>query len=213
MKNNIFTITILFAVLFVASEVNAKNIFAGTVTTTDGDVLTGKVYVVSPTYNELKVKFVDSNKKKYTFKAKDVETYTFEVPKFNKETRSYETETITYVRKEVEDAPVRMGTKDILVERQVNGAIQVYNQYYEQDAKIGGTLGHYFYAQKQDGTLDFTKLTKANYKEVLKAATVDFPELSNKVGTKGFGYRHIVKVAELYNQNVARMDNSLSMAN
>ena len=204
MKNSILTLTILFSVLFVGSEVYAKKTFEGQVTTVDGEVLTGKVFIVSPTMNELKVKFVDANDKKYTFKAKELESYSFEVPKYNKETKEYETETITYVRKVVEDAPVRMGTTDILIERQVSGAIQVYNQYYEEDAKIGGTLGHFFYTEKQDGTLDFTKLTKKNYKEVLKAATVDFPELSNKIGTKGFGYRYVVKIAELYNQHTAR---------
>lgn len=212
MKNRIFTLTILLAVLFVGSEVYAKKTFEGQVTTVEGKVMTGTIYVISPTLNELKVKFVDAKNKKYNFKAKELKSYSFEVSKYNRETRTHETKTITYVRKVVEDAPVRMGTTDILIERQVDGAIQVYNQYVEEDEKIGGTLGHYFYAEKKDASLDFTKLTKKNYRDVLKAATSDFPELANKIGTQGFGYRYIIKIAELYNLNAAR-SNDLSMAN
>lgn len=204
MKTNIFTIICFFTLLFVGSEVSAKNVFDGFVLTNNNEKLTGKVYVISPTLNELKVKFVSENGKKQTFKAQDLQSYTFEVPKYNKATKSYGTETITYVRKVVEDAPVRMGSKDILIERQVDGNIQVYNQYIEADDKIGGTIGHFFYVEKQDGSVDFTKITKENYKEVMKNATIEFVELHNKIGTSGFGYKHVVKIAQLYNQHMSR---------
>ena len=190
----------------------AKSAFEGFVLTNDNQKIVGKVYVISPTLNELKVKFIDEAGKKQTFKARDLQSYSFEVPKYNKATKSYGTETITYIRKVVEDAPVRMGSKDILIERQVNGDIQVYNQYIEDDAKIGGTIAHFFYVEKTNGSVDFTKITKKNYKKIMKTATVEFPALSNKVGTKGFGYKHIVKIAKLYNQHMTR-GQDLSMAN
>ena len=212
MKTNIFTIISFFTLLFVTSEVSAKNVFEGFVLTNNNEKLTGKVYVISPTLNELKVKFINEAGKKETFKARDLQSYSFEVPKYNKTTKSFGTETITYVRKVVEDAPVRMGNTDILIERQVNGGIQVYNQYIEADAKIGGTIGHFFYVERQDGSVDFTKITKKNYKKVMKSATVEFPELSNKIGTSGFGYKHIVKIAKLYNEHTSR-DANLALAN
>ncbi len=196
MKAN-YTIAILFTIL-TAVQVSAKKAFTGYVVTTDGEKIEGQVVVVSPTYNELKVKFVTSNNKKTTFKAKELTSYGFEVPQYNRETRSHETVEITYVRKEVEDAPVRFGATDIMVERQVNGEIKVYNQYIEADSKIGGGVAHFFYVETANG-MAFTKVTKSNYKKVMKAATADFPALQNKVGTSGFGYKHIVKIAETYN--------------
>ncbi len=212
MKTNIFTITCILTFLLVGSEVMAKSVFDGFVLTNDNEKIVGKVYVISPTFNELKVKFINEAGKKQTFKAKELQSYSFEVPKYNKATKSYGTETITYIRKVVEDAPVRMGSKDVLIERQVNGDIQVYNQYIEQDAKIGGTIGHFFYVEKSNGSVEFTKVTKKNYKKVMKSATVEFPELSIKVGTSGFGYKHIVKIAKLYNNQMSRTQD-LAMVN
>lgn len=192
------TLILLIFAMNVATA--AKKTFSGYVVTTEQDTLYGSIFVVSPTANELKVKFIDENKNKYNFKARDLESYAFEVPKYNKELKKHTTEWIQYVRKTVEDAPIRFGTNDILVERQVNGDIQVYNQYIEADAKIAGTLAHFFYVESQ-GKVDFTKITKNNYKDIMKKATADFMELNKKIGQKGFGYKHIVKIAQLYNQN------------
>ena len=64
MKN--FTLTIIFALITVA-QVSAKKAFAGYVINTDGEKIEGQVVVVSPTYNELKVKFIHTNNKKETF--------------------------------------------------------------------------------------------------------------------------------------------------
>ena len=195
MKTNIFTIIIA---LLVAVQVSAKKTFPGYVINTNGEKVEGKVFVVSPTYNELKVKFVNSDNKKTTFKAKELVEYGFEVPQYNRETRSHETVVITYIRKNVEDAPVRFGSTDIMVERQVNGEIKVYNQYIEADSKIGGGVQHFFYVETENG-LGFTKVTKSNYKKVMKEATANFPALQEMVGTSGYGYKHIVKIAETFN--------------
>jgi hypothetical protein len=210
MKTNILTTLSLLAFLFIGSESFAKNSFKGFVMTNDNEKIVGEIFVISPTVNELKVKFIDEAGNSKTYQAKDLQSYSFEVPKYNKATSSYETEMITYVRKTVQDAPVRMGSKEILIERQVSGDIQVYNQYIEVDEKIGGTIGHFFYVEKPDGSLSFTKITEGNYKEVMKAATAQFPELSNKVGTSGFGYKYIVKIAQIYNQHLSREISSMA---
>jgi hypothetical protein len=194
--------TIAFILLLAISASARKSSFNGYIVTTENDTLYGKVFVAGPTANELKVKFIDENNSKSFFKARDLQSYAFEVPKFNKETRKHGTEWIQYVRKTVEDAPVRFGTTDIMIEKQVDGDIQVFNQYTEADEKIGGTLKHYFYVEST-GKVDFSKVTKGNYKEIMKTATADFMELNNKIGKKGFGYKYIVKIAKIYNQHKA----------
>jgi hypothetical protein len=208
MKN--FTLTIIFALITIA-QVSAKKAFAGYVINTDGQKIEGQVVVVSPTYNELKVKFIHTNNKKETFKAKELTEYGFEVKKYNRATKGYETINITYVRKVVEDAPVRFGATDIMVERQVNGEIKVYNQYTEADAKIGGKVQHFFYVETTNG-VEFTKVTKSNYKKIMKVATASLPSLQKLVGTKGFGYKHIAKIATTYNETMSTR-NTLANAN
>lgn len=203
-------ISTLIIALLVTVSVSAKKAFPGYVINTNGEKIEGQVFVVSPTYNELKVKFVSADNKKSTFKAAELTEYGFEVPQFNQETRSHETVVITYVRKEVEDAPVRFGTTDIMVERQVNGEVKVYNQYIEADSKIGGGIEHFFYVEGKN--VGFTKITKSNYKEVMKEVTADFPALQEMVGTSGYGYKHIVKIAETYNSRNAQR-NLLAKAN
>lgn len=193
-------LTLTLLLLLSISATASKSSFNGYIVTNENDTLYGKIFVAGPTANELKVKFIDNNHSKYLFKAKDLQSYAFEVPKFNQETRTHGTEWIYYVRKTVEDAPIRFGTTDIMIERQVNGDIQVYNQYIEADAKIGGTLEHYFYVESIN-KVDFSKVTKDNYKTIMKKATADFLELNTKIGTKGFGYKHIVKIAKIYNQH------------
>ena len=195
-------LTLTLLLLLSISATAGKSSFNGYIVTTENDTLYGKVFVAGPTANELKVKFVDENRSKYFFKARDLQSYAFEVPKFNKETRTHGTEWIYYVRKTVEDAPVRFGTTDIMIEKQVDGDIQVYNQYTEADEKIGGTLKHYFYVESNN-KVDFSKVTKDNYKTIMKKATADFMELNTKIGKKGFGYKHIVKIAKIYNQHKA----------
>ena len=71
MKTNIITIISILTFLLIGSEVMAKNIFEGFVLTNENQKIVGQVYVISPTLNELKVKFVNEAGKKQTFKAKE----------------------------------------------------------------------------------------------------------------------------------------------
>lgn len=202
MKATYYTTILVLALAAVVGfgfEATAAKTFTGKVTLTNGETIEGQIYIISPTSNQLKVKVKDSKNKKHKFASKEVDNYTFEVPRYNKHLKKHINVTISYVSKTVEDAPVRFGTKDILVERPVDGDLKVYNQYMEEDAKIGGSLAHVFYVERADGTLGFTKVTKANYKEVMRQATADFPALQEKIGTSGFGYKHILKMAKAYN--------------
>lgn len=204
--NFLVLILALAAVVLLTTDVKAAKTFKGQVSLTNGEVVEGKIYIISPTANQLKVKVKDNNNKKHSFKAKEVESYSFEVPRYNKHLKKHIEVTIQYVSKTVEDAPVRFGTNDILVERPVDGALQVYNQYVEADEKIGGTLKHFFYIEKQNGNIGFTKVTRENYKEVMLEATADYPALSKKIGTNGYGYKHIIKMAKMYNQRHTNRD-------
>jgi len=191
--------TLIILALFISStSLSAKKIYNGYIITNNGEKKEGKVYLNSLTANELKVKFVHETNQKKTYKAKELQEYGFVMQKYNRATKRYEDVTITYVRKNVEDAPIRFGSKDILIQRKTNGTIKVYSQFVEKDEKIGGNLVQFFYVEKENG-LTFSKVTKLNYKAVMKKAVADFPALAAKIGTRGFGYKHLTKIAKIYN--------------
>lgn len=172
-----------------------RKIYSGYIITNNGDTLHGKIQMLSPTLNEVKVKFIDKTGEKKVYRAKDVQAYSFMVLTYkDKETKA---EQIDYVRKKVDQAPVPFGSKTALIERQVTGAINLYNHYVETRA------GHYayehlFYLEKgQDSQL--IRVNRANFKTVVQKMVADNPELKAKIGKKGYGYKHLVKIITMYN--------------
>lgn len=186
------------AILLVLSTLNATagKTYDGYVILTNNDQLNGKIEMLSPSLNEVKVKFIKEGKKTI-FKAKEVTEYGFEVEKWNHKTRQHEINKITYVRQTVERAPVAFGPKDVLLERQLVGAINMYNHFVEQNSNVQQPFVHIVYVQKNDGEL--VSITKKNYRKVLKAMTAEYPELQAKVGSRGYGFKYVAKTIETFN--------------
>ena len=156
----ILAITILtFTFTFTAYADTSKKIYRGYVVTTKGDTLRGQIQMLSPTLNEVKVKFIASNGQKQTFKAKEVLAYSFIVP-----THKKGNQTITYSRKQVENAPVPFGPKDVLVERQINGKISLYNHYVE--TRAGQYAYNHFFLLEKDGKT--VTINRENFKKAVK---------------------------------------------
>ena len=200
MKNftTLFTAFLMtFAVTVFAND--GAKIYNGTVTLENGETLEGQIQMLSPTLNEVKVKFIASNGKATTYKAKDVASYSFEFPKYDRTTKSYNNETIEYVKKNVTVAPVPFGPKAVLVERQVNGAVSLYN-FYAETRTAAHAFAHNYFVEK-DGQM--VSVTRENFKAVVKDMVADCPELKARVGKKGYGYKHIANIITEYNNFIA----------
>ena len=65
-------------------------VYDGFVITTSGDTLQGKLEMLSPTINQVKIKFIDDCGKKQLYKAKDLQAYAFKVEMWNKESKEKE---------------------------------------------------------------------------------------------------------------------------
>jgi hypothetical protein len=211
---NIFTLTTLFtlAILVFSSNVFAgqsSKIYKGYVINNAGEKLEGTIQMLSPSLNEIKVKFIDSNNEKKTYKAKEVKEYAFKVEKWNKETRSHVEEWIFYTRKNVERSPIPFGPTTVLVERPVSGTISMYNHFVEQNATAEEPFIHVIYVEKQNNEL--INITKANYKKVLRELTTDYPVIHNRIGTKGNGFKHISRIIAAYNDAVSTRGTAMSM--
>ena len=205
----IFTIllsTIFLTLSFTTSNAASDKMYSGYVVTVSNDTIHGKIQMLTPSLNEVKVKFTEEGtNKKYTFKSTDLSLYSFNVPVYKHKEKRHVDQVITYVRKSVERAPVAFGTKEPLIERPVEGSINLYNYYVEQNDNVQAPFTHVFYVEK-DNSNSLVEVNRTNFKEVLRDWTRDYPELNAKIGAKGYGYKFITKIISEYNTWVA--DNS-----
>lgn len=196
---NIQSIILTLAIVLIATvTASAAKVYEGYVILNDDSKLEGKIQMLSPTLNEVKVKFVTKDNKKKSFKAKEVKEYGFKVEKWNHKTRQHDINDITYVRQTVERSPIAFGPTEVLIERQVTGSINMFNHFVEQNSNVKNPFIHVLYVQKgEKGNL--TNLTKKNYRRVLKEMIAEYPELQAKVGSRGYGFKHIAQIITTYN--------------
>ena len=189
-------ITSLFIFGLTTTAFSAKT-YDGYVLTTNDETVEGKIQMLSPSLNEVKVKFIGKDNKKTTFKAKEVKEYGFSVEKWNHKTREHVATKIIYVKQTVERSPIAFGPKEVLLERQETGTINMYNHYIEQNSNVQAPLVHITYIQKENKEL--ISITKANYRKVLKEMTAEYPELQARIGSRGHGFKHVSKIIASYN--------------
>lgn len=198
-----FTTTVFTLLLMVFSLATFANdgakTYEGSVILENGQILEGRIEMLSPTLNEVKVKFIDNQGNSTIYKAKEVAAYSFAFPKYNAQTKSYDNEIIEYVKKEMTVAPIPFGPKEVLVERQVSGSISLYNFYVETRASSVAFVHSYFV--EKDGQL--IEVNTDNYKTILQDLVADYPELKAKVGKKGYNYKFIANIITEYNEYAA----------
>ena len=185
-------------------EIGRKNrpstkIYKGYVITESGEKIHGKLQMLSPAMNQVKVKFIDKDGKKSTYKAKDIASYAFQIQEWDKIEKKNIIKWIHYTKKTVERPPVPFASTSVLLQREVNGAISIYNYYIE--TRASQNMEHFTYLEK-DGVL-YT-LKKNNYRKILKTLTADFPVVYHKIGTKGYTYKHVPKLISEYNKQVSK---------
>jgi len=209
MKN--FTTTTFIALLMTIATVAFANddakVYNGTVTLENGETLVGQIQMLSPTLNEVKVKFISEDGVTKTYKAKEVAAYSFQFPKYDYKTKTYNNEVVEYVKKEVAVSPVPFGAKEVLVERQAEGTINLYN-FYAETRQASHAYAHNYFVEK-DGQM--IEVNRENFKSVLKDLVADYPELRAKVGKKGYGYSKISKIITEYNDNTAEQGEMFGM--
>jgi hypothetical protein len=198
----------MFSFLLTVSAFAGKT-YDGYVVLNNNTRIEGSIQMLSPTLNEVKVKFAAKSGKKTTYKAKEVKEYGFKVEKWNKEDRRYEMVPVTYSRQKVNRSPIAMGPTNVLIERQITGSINMYNHFVERNSEASSPFMHFIYVQK--GNEQLIHLHKKNYKTVLTEIMVQFPELTSKIGTKKYGFKYISNIISTYNELESGNIASLSM--
>lgn len=183
---------------------NATKIYKGYVITESGDTLHGKLQMLSPTMNQVKVKFIDNQGKRITFKAKNLRSYAFEAQIWNKKEKRNVQEWVFYTKKTVERPPVPFAGNDILMQQQVRGNISMYNYYIE--TRSSQNMEHIIYLEKESVLYE---INKTNYRKILKGLMGDYPTVYHKIGTKGYTYKFLTKTLTEYNKQATRQGDLL----
>lgn len=199
MKNSTlqFSFIFTFVVAFAVSSFAEKKVYDGYVIKYTDEKIEGKIEMLSPALNEVKVKFISKDGKITVFKAKEVKEYGFKVERWNHETRQHYYTNITYVKKDVVRSPIAFGPTNVLLERQETGAVNMYNHFIEQNSNVQEPFAHIVYVEKTKN--DLVEINSDNYKQVLKEMFAEYPELQAKVGSRGHGYKHIATMINTFN--------------
>ena len=205
---NIFYITLSILLSFTLSSSaeagNGKKVYKGYVVLMKGDTLHGKIEMLSPSLNEVKVKLIGRSGTKRTLKAKEVASYAFIVPIYKKDLKNHIEEWIVYTNKKVEKSAVPFGPKNVLIERQVAGTVNMYNHYVEERAN-SYKIQHIIYVEKGK---DMIVINRKNYRRTLKNLMSDNPDLQDKIGTLGYGFRYVSKIIAKYNRSASSKSGS-----
>lgn len=195
-------LTVVFACLFTSmtcvklpdvTKPEGK-IYDGFVVTTAGDTLHGKLQMLSPTQNQIKIKFI-AEKTERIFKAKELQTYSFHVLSKDRKTKKEISTWVNYTKKQVERPPVPFGSTEVLLQQLIGGEVSLYNYYIEN--RTENTMEHLVYIEKNQA---LEIVTKGNYKKLLKHLMNDKPEMLEKVGTKGYTFKFLENTILEYNQ-------------
>ena len=195
----IYTLVLIFSLTIMSSTTSSKKqrTYKGYVITLQQDTIYGTLKVSSPTINELKIKFYDEANRKTVYTPNDLEGYSFEVPRYDRDGKKSML-WIQFKKRTAEKSPIKMGSKEIFAEVRVDGNITLYDYYIEKNAKIGQMVEHQYYIEKE-GEAKFQYISRDNYKSILKRLTADNSDLNKKIGTSGYGYKYLPKMIERYN--------------
>jgi hypothetical protein len=203
MKTRLTQLILILAIITISQESNANKIYDGYVKTLLGKMHTGQIKMQTPSLNEVKVHFKSKAGKKHIFKADEVKEYGFEVEKWNSKERKHYTTEVIYVKKKVERSPVAFGPKEVLLEREVKGAICLYHHFIEKNANVEEPLEHILYVEKINNEL--MPITKKNYRAILKKITREYEGLQEEIGEKGKSFNNLAQIIMSYNEWI--MDN------
>lgn len=182
---------------------DAGKIYNGFVITASGDTLHGQLEMLSPTMNQIKVKFIDSEGNKEMYKAKDLQAYSFKIEEWDKSKKENVSKWINYAKKTVERPPVPFASTEVLIQQEIVGKISIYNYYIE--TRSDQSMEHIVYLEK--GNVLYI-VDDTNYKTVLKSLMDDIPFMSDRVGTKGYTYKFLPDTIVEYNQQLRKSSES-----
>ena len=186
-----------------------KQIYTGfIVLSSNNDTIHGDIQFINPTYNEEVVIFFNKigKKTKYYPNQGIISEYAFQYHRFNKQTNKSEPFWFNYVRKLI---PKKVkGTKEVFLQREVQGDITLYNYYSLKTRGINKrSYKHNYFVEKSgpDGYA-ITAINRKNYRNTVRELIVDKNlDLELNLGTLGFGYKYLASLINIQNAWLVEM--------
>jgi hypothetical protein len=168
----------------------------GYVITNEGEKLNGILSLRrDKTYDEVKIKFTDSEGNKFTYKADMIKEFAFrDIQDDEAGNRVWKWN--YFVSKKVEIPPVPFGPKEVFMERVVEGNVNLYQYWIQVNKDVENPYKREFYLER--GT-EWVKLTEENYIDEAKKFFSDYEELAIQMGQVNHRFRHMENVAKQYN--------------
>lgn len=155
------------------------------------------------TYDEVKIKFIDFENNKITYKATDIKEFAFrDIQSDEAGNRVWKWN--YYVSKKAEISPIPFGPKEVFMEKVVDGNVNLYQYWIQANKNIENPYKREFYLERGD---EWVRLTEENYVELASAFFSDNEEISIKMGQVNHRFRHMEKVTQAYNDWLKRQEN------
>lgn len=203
MKTTIFrnVLCSIFILFSLSSESKSNQSYVGYILTEDGQTIKGKIKMLSPSLNQIRVSIIDKNGLKKTFKAEKIKEYAFTVKKWNHEEREYYFEDVVYIQKTVEKPPCIFGSKTVLLEREVTGRINMYHYFIERRSEVDTPYWHIIYIEK--GNSGLIAVNNNNYKKVLSEVVSEYADLELLYENEDFSFNNLSEVLKRWNTFIA----------
>lgn len=168
----------------------------GYIINNDGEKVNGHLILRrDKTYDEVKVKFVDHNGKKFTYKATDIKEFAFrdiQDDEFGNRVWKWN----YYASRKVDESPIPFGPKEVFMERIAEGNVTLYQYWIQHNRNIENPYRRVFYLERGD---ERVKLTEENFVEEASAFFSDNEDISMKMGQVNHRFRHMKRVVDTYN--------------
>lgn len=193
----IFSLTVatFISLTMNAADLPKNKMFSGYVVTIEGDTIQGRIEMISPTVNAVKVRLHKADGSVKTFKAKTLRGYAFRVFQHDKKEGKTIDEWIFYTRKKMSRAPMAFASMDVLVQQEIEGVVNLYNYYTESNEKQ--VMSHFYYLEQ--GGKELVELSEENYRVELRKFVSDSPEFAKRTGSRKLTYQRVPEFIADYN--------------
>ncbi len=201
------TILTLFSLVLTFSAFAKKgDKVPGYIISKDGIKTEGTVVIGSITDNEVKVVFIQKGKsKKSVYRPNELISYGYEeVEKneFGQDVKKW----VHYDRFTVDYPPKIFASTTVFMEREVEGAINIYCYYIEVRDDPKKPYRYFYYLKDQNDEIQ--KIERESFPAISKTVFKDYSALTDRIGKKSFEYRNLDRMVRDYNYWVVNQHNS-----
>ena len=196
---------VLYKVLFIACLLfhsqallaNKGDFHPGYIIKKNGSKQRGQIMQSSLIEREIKVYFIPPNRRMaIKYKPSDLKGYAVQLPEQN-DVGNKVLKWVHYESRTVSKPPKLFASKEVFVEKELEGEISLFRFYYEYRADIEHPYRYLYYVQTRKD--DFVQVDKDNFKKVCRQIFKEYTALHDRVGKAKFQFANLNRMIQDYN--------------